>query len=144
MPPSSQPVFDIVVLGGGSAGCVLAARLSEDSETRVLLVEAGPDLREGSVPKQIASPYPGRAYFNKDWTWPGLQAAMGADPSNSGGPTVRPYEQGRMIGGSSAINGMGANRGAPADFEEWVEKGADGWGWSDVLPYFRKLERASQ
>jgi 5-(hydroxymethyl)furfural/furfural oxidase len=141
MPPSSQPVFDIIVLGGGSAGCVLAARLSEDSGSRVLLVEAGPDLREGSVPKQIASPYPGRAYFNKDWTWPGLQAAMGADPSNSGGPTVRPYEQGRMIGGSSAINGMGANRGAPADFEEWVEKGADGWGWSDVLPYFRKLER---
>lgn len=138
---SNSASFDIVILGGGSAGCVLASRLSEDPGTRVLLVEAGPDVKPGEAPAAIASPYPGRAYFNKDWTWQGLVAAFGADRSNSGGPTVRPYEQGRLIGGGSSINGLGANRGAPSDYQEWVELGADGWGWEDVFPYFKKLER---
>jgi 5-(hydroxymethyl)furfural/furfural oxidase len=138
---SPSPSFDIVILGGGSAGCVLASRLSEDSGTRVLLIDAGPDVKPGEVPAAISSPYPGRAYFNKDWTWQGLVAAFGADRSNSGGPTVRPYEQGRLIGGGSSINGLGANRGAPSDYQEWVDLGADGWGWDAVLPYFKKLER---
>ncbi len=138
-PPSAS--FDIVILGGGSAGCVLASRLSEDPGSRVLLIEAGPDVKPGEAPASIASAYPGRAYFNKNWTWQGLAAAMGADRSNSGGPTIRPYEQGKLVGGGSSINGLGANRGAPSDYEEWVALGAAGWGWSDVLPYFRKLER---
>ena len=142
MPNATAPAsFDVVILGGGSAGCVLASRLSEDPGTRVLLVEAGPDVKPGQVPAAISSPYPGRAYFNKDWTWQGLLTAFGADTSNSGGPTIRPYEQGKLIGGSSAINGLGANRGAPSDYQEWVDLGARGWGWEEVLPYFRKLER---
>ncbi|RMI16893.1 hypothetical protein EBE87_24975 [Pseudoroseomonas wenyumeiae] len=54
---------------------------------------------------------------------------------------VRPYEQARILGGGSSINGLGTNRGAPSDYDEWAAMGADGWGWLDVLPYFRKLEK---
>jgi 5-(hydroxymethyl)furfural/furfural oxidase len=133
--------YDIVILGGGSAGCVLAARLSEESGTRVLLVEAGPDVQPGAVPAAISSPYPGRAYFNQNWTWPALKVAMGTDTSNSAERTIRPYEQARLVGGGSSINGIGANRGAPGDYDAWAALGATGWGWADVLPYFRKLER---
>jgi 5-(hydroxymethyl)furfural/furfural oxidase len=138
---TAAPDFDVVVIGGGSAGCVLAARLTEDPARRVLLVEAGRDLRAGAVPPEIASPYPGRAYFNPDFTWPALRVRMGSDLSNSGAPKVRPYEQARVLGGGSSINGIGANRGSPWDYEEWEAAGATGWGWADVLPFFRKLER---
>ena len=135
------PAFDVVILGGGSAGCVLAARLSERPGTRVLLVEAGPDVRPGAVPASISSPYPGRAYFNPAYTWPGLRAAMGSVVSNTAPRTVRAYEQARLLGGGSSINGIGANRGAPSDYDEWAALGAEGWDWAGVLPYFRKLER---
>lgn len=139
--PGSTPEFDVVILGGGSAGCVLAARLTEEAGRRVLLVEAGLDVRPGAVPAAISSPYPGRAYFNPAYTWPGLRAAMGTTPSNSVQRTVRPYEQARLVGGGSSINGIGANRGAPSDYDEWAALGAYGWDWARVLPYFRKLER---
>lgn len=133
--------FDVVILGGGSAGCVLAARLSEDAHRKVLLVEAGQDLAPGAVPKVIASPYPGRAYFNRDWTWPELRVAMGVGNAAQARAAPRPYEQARILGGGSSINGIGANRGAPADYDEWEAEGAKGWGWDDVLPFFRKIER---
>lgn len=136
----TQNVFDIVVIGGGSAGCVMASRLSEDRATSVLLVEAGRDLVSGAVPPVVASPYPGRAYFNKDWTWPDLRVAMGADRNKNYGEPSRYYEQAKILGGGSSINGIGANRGAPSDFDEWAAQGATGWGWNDVLPFFKKLE----
>ena len=131
--------WDILIVGGGSAGCVLASRLSEDATTRVLLIEAGPDLPPGGAPADIASPYPGRAYFNGAWVWPGLSASLGTGAGNQ--PAApRPYEQARILGGGSSINGLGTNRGAPHDYDEWAERGATGWGWTDVLPFFRRIE----
>ncbi len=137
----NAPEWDIAILGGGSAGCVLAARLSEDASLRVVLVEAGADLSAESIPREIASPYPGRAYFNPGWTWPALRVRMGGRGAGNSPVEERPYEQARILGGGSSINGIGANRGAPQDYDEWETEGAAGWGWRDVLPYFRKLER---
>lgn len=132
---------DILIIGGGSAGCVLAARLSERPGLRVVLVEAGQDVRAGAIPPDIASAYPGRAFLNPDYLWPGLRAFMGASRANA--PDARPprkYEQARILGGGSCINAMVANRGAPSDYDEWGVLGAEGWSWDSVLPYFRKLE----
>lgn len=124
---------EILILGGGSAGCVLAARLSENPALRVTLVEAGRDILPPDLPEEIASRYPGRAYLDRRNIWEGLQARYGAGPA-------RGYEQARLLGGGSAINALMSNRGAPADYDEWQEMGAEGWSWSSVLPYFRKIE----
>jgi len=136
----STDTFDVAIAGGGSAGSVLAARLSEDPSTRVVLVEAGPNIAEGAVPPAIASAYPGSAAFNPAWFWTELRATMGELRSNQPG-VPRPYEQPKVLGGGSSVNGIGANRGQPFDYEDWVAHGAKGWGWDEVLPYFRKLER---
>ena len=99
----SDPV-DFLVVGGGSAGCALASRLSEDPGTRVLLAEAGRDVTPADIPPLLASPYPGRSYFQTEWLWPSLQASRGDSGTN------RPsqpwfYEQARLLGGGSSING---------------------------------------
>ncbi len=135
----SSEALDFLIAGGGSAGCALAARLSEDPGTRVLLVEAGRDLTREMFPPRLSSAYPGRAYFDRSWLWPTLQAARGDTGTNRPG-VVRFYEQARILGGGSSINGICANRGSPDDYDEWDEQGAHGWGWPNVLPYFRKLE----
>ena len=134
-------MIDHLILGGGSAGCVLAARLSEDPWRRVLLVEAGRDITLATMPGPIRSRYPGRAYLDPDNIWAQLTATMGAARGNGPPPPPRRYEQARLLGGGSAINALLANRGAPADYDEWGTLGADGWSWDTCLPYFRKLER---
>ena len=134
--------YDYVILGGGSAGCVLAARLTEQPDVSVLLVEAGKDVTRETAPADVLSNYPGRAYFNPDFTWPGLTALLGGAAANDPARRNRArYEQARILGGGSSINGLCANRGAPGDYDGWDERGAAGWSWQTVLPYFRKLER---
>lgn len=131
-------MIDYLILGGGSAGCVLAARLSEDPSKQVYLVEAGRDISGTHMPAAIRSRYPGRAYLDTRNIWQRLSARMGARA-----PATRRYEQARILGGGSAINALMTNRGAPDDYDEWQRLGAEGWNWESCLPYFRKLETDS-
>jgi 5-(hydroxymethyl)furfural/furfural oxidase len=132
---------DYLILGGGSAGCVLASRLSEEPSDKVVLVEAGRNLTRETMPDNIRSRYPGRAFLDPANIWGSLTAYMGAPLGNTDNRTPRRYEQARVLGGGSAINAMVANRGAPGDYDEWGASGAEGWSWNVALPYFRKLER---
>lgn len=133
--------IDYLILGGGTAGCALAARLSEDRDKLVVLVEAGRDLREDAVPDIIRSRYVGRAYLDKGNVWPALTATFSGAPGRGADSAPRFYEQARLLGGGSAINAMVANRGAPDDYDEWGRLGAEGWSGVLALKYFKKLER---
>jgi 5-(hydroxymethyl)furfural/furfural oxidase len=136
--------YDFIIVGGGSAGSVLANRLSAKSSNQVLLLEAGQDTPHGKVPPEVLDSYPGTAYFDPRYHWTDLRVRTEVVSHNNpqeSPPPLRKYEQARILGGGSSINGQLANRGAPADFEEWVSRGARGWGWADVLPYYKKVER---
>src|SRR5215217_2832517 len=127
--------FDYVIVGGGSAGCVLANRLSADPANRVALIEAGVDTPPDHTDRVLWDSYPIIAYFDRRHQWTDLRVRTRPD-----GP-LRTYEQARVMGGGSNINGQMANRGQPADYDEWAEYGAAGWTWQNVLPYFKKMER---
>ncbi|WP_414696958.1 GMC family oxidoreductase [Paraburkholderia sp.] len=126
--------FDYVIVGGGSAGCVLAHRLSAVPSVNVALIEAGADTPPGAVPEAILDSYPMPVFHGNTYIWPELRARA----TRQSAPKV--YEQGRVMGGGSSINVQSANRGLPRDYDDWAESGAKGWAWDDVLPYFRKLE----
>jgi choline dehydrogenase-like flavoprotein len=111
---------DFLIIGGGTAGCVLASRFSEDSSLRIVLVEAGPDTPPGKVPPDIADVFP-RAYANSAYFWPELCAVARA------GSVPKPYSQARILGGGSSIMGLWSLRGLPEDYDNWGRRG-DGLG----------------
>ena len=132
---STDQVYDFIIVGGGSAGCVMANRLSARSGNLVLLLEAGADAPPGHEPADILDTYPS-SYYNKSYMWPGLKAHW----RNRHNSPLTGYDQGHIIGGGSSVMGMVALRGIPDDYDEWDALGAQGWAWKNVLPYFRKLE----
>jgi choline dehydrogenase-like flavoprotein len=124
-------VYDYVIVGGGSAGCVLAARLGEDRDVRVAVIEAGPPDSEPVIHTPLAF----RQLWDSRFDW-GLWSE--AEPGSGARRDYLP--RGRVLGGSSSLNLMIYIRGNPADYDEWAAMGLAGWGYEDVLPYFRRAE----
>ncbi|HTT41400.1 MAG TPA: GMC family oxidoreductase, partial [Burkholderiales bacterium] len=128
----SESAYDYIIAGGGSAGCVLARRLSDDPDLKVLLIEAG-----GADRHPLFHMPAGFAKMTKgigSWGWSTV-------PQRQLRGRVLRFTQAKVIGGGSSINAQIYTRGVPADYDEWVEKdGAAGWSFRDVLPYFRRAE----
>ena len=131
---------DYLIVGGGSAGAVLAHRLSAAPDRRVVLLEAGPDTPPERVPEILLDSYAGFAYFDPRYHWTALRVY---NRSPEADPSRRPsrFEQARVMGGGSSINGQFAVRGLRADYDEWEALGLPGWSFEDLLPCFKRLER---
>ena len=123
---------DILVIGGGTAGCIMAARLSENPSVRVTLLEAGPEDRDPWI--HIPAGY-ARLFASGRYDW---KFATEPEPE-LGGRSVN-WPRGRVLGGSGSINGLVFLRGSPHDYDRWAQAGARGWSYQDVLPTFRKIE----
>ena len=127
--------YEYIIVGAGSAGCVLANRLTEDGRHRVLLIEAGPKNNALSlkIPAAVLKNLKSTKY---NWAYQG-------EPEPELGGRVITHDRGKTLGGSSSINGLCFIRGHALDFEGWRQSGCEGWGYADVLPYFKRLENYS-
>jgi choline dehydrogenase len=130
--PVDAGTFDYIVAGAGSAGCVMAARLSESGRYRVLLLEAGPDDRNFWI--HLPAGY-SKLFANPRLNW---MFESEPEPELEGRTMYQP--RGKVLGGTSSINGMVYMRGNPADYDLWRQRGCVGWDWDSVLPFFRKAE----
>lgn len=124
--------FDYIIVGAGSAGCVIAARLTEDPSVRVLVLEAGKPNNHPYLKMPMAFL---KAVEDPRFNWPYI-----TEPEPGLNGRQLPLPRGKVVGGSSSINGMFSMRGHPLDYDQWAQMGASGWSYPDVLPYFRKLE----
>ncbi|MHC2275112.1 choline dehydrogenase-like flavoprotein [Bradyrhizobium diazoefficiens] len=132
----SDPEFDYIIVGAGSAGCVLANRLSADGKHSVLLLEAGP--KDSNIWIHVPLGY-GKLFKEKSVNW---MYQTEPEPELKGRQVFQP--RGKTLGGSSSINGLLYVRGQHEDYDRWRQRGNTGWGYDDVLPYFKKAESQSR